>query len=191
MSKIPLANVDRRGVLKCLAGAGAGIVWSVSGGVPQALGLGEANAAEATKGADFTFVQISDTHIGFKAEANPDANATLTLALERIGKLPKQPAFMLHTGDVTHLSKPEAFETAEQMLKSTKLDTHYVPGEHDVIGDDGKQFFARFVKEATPGGWYSFDHGGVHFVALINVIGFKPGAGGTSGPISWPGWSRI
>jgi Icc protein len=180
-------DASRRGVLKCLAWAGTGLVWTVSGGVPRALGLGVAEAAEAPAGADFMFVQISDSHIGFKADANPNPNATLQAALDRVAKLPKKPAFMLHTGDVTHLSKPEEFDTAEQILKGAKLDTHYVPGEHDVIGDDGKQFFGRFAKEATPDGWYSFDHGGVHFVALINVMGFKPGAGGTLGAeqIAW------
>jgi 3',5'-cyclic-AMP phosphodiesterase len=182
------AEFDRRGLLKCLAWAGTGIVWTVSGGVPRALGLGgEANAAEAGKATDFTFVQISDSHIGFKADANPDPNGTLQLALDRIAKLPKKPAFMIHTGDVTHLSKAEEFDTADQIIKGAKLDTHFVPGEHDVIGDDGKQFFSRFAKGATPGGWYSFDHGGVHFVALVNVMGFKPGAGGNLGAdqIAW------
>jgi 3',5'-cyclic-AMP phosphodiesterase len=181
MVEISSNKLNRRGVLQCLAWAGTGLVWSVSGGVPSALGLGEAHAVEAQKAADFTFVQISDSHIGFKGEANPDPNATLQQALDRLAKLPKKPAFMLHTGDVTHLSKPEEFDTADQILKSAKLDAHYVPGEHDVIGDDGKQFFGRFAKEAAPGGWYSFDHGGVHFVALINVMGFKPGAGGSLG----------
>jgi 3',5'-cyclic-AMP phosphodiesterase len=173
------AGQSRRGVLKCLAWAGTGIVWTVAGGVPRPLGLGEALAATPADG--FTFVQISDSHIGFNKEANPDPNATLQAALDRIAKLPKKPAMMIHTGDVSHLSKAAEFDAAEQLMKSVKLDTHYVPGEHDVIGDDGKQFFARFAKEATQGGWYSFDHGGVHFVALINVMGFKPGAGGTLG----------
>jgi 3',5'-cyclic AMP phosphodiesterase CpdA len=168
-------------MLKCLAWAGTGLVWTVSGGVPRALSLGEAAAAEAPKGADFAFVQISDSHIGFKADANPDPSGTLQQSLDRVSKLPNKPAFMLHTGDVTHLSKPEEFDTADQILKGAKHDIHFVPGEHDVIGDDGKQFFSRFAKEATPGGWYSFDHGGVHFVALINVMGFKPGAGGNLG----------
>jgi 3',5'-cyclic-AMP phosphodiesterase len=180
-------NTSRRGLLKCMAWAGTGLVWTVSGGVPRALSIGEAAAAEAPEAADFTFVQISDSHIGFKTDPNPDPNATLQLALDRIAKLPKKPAFMIHTGDVSQLSKTEEFDTAEQIIKGAKLDTHYIPGEHDVIGDDGKQFFARFAKEATQGGWYSFDHGGVHFVALINVMGFKPGAGGTLGDeqIAW------
>src|ERR1700730_116891 len=171
------AGTSRRGVLKCLAWAGTGIVWTVSGGVPHALGLGEAFAAAPADG--FTFVQISDTHIGFHLEANPDPNATMQAALDRIAKLPKRPAMIIHTGDVSHLSKATEFDTAEQILKGVKLDTHYVPGEHDVIGDDGKQFFARFAKEANTGGWYSFDQGGVHFVALNNVQNFeKDGAGG-------------
>ncbi len=124
-------------------------------------------------------MQISDSHIGFNKEANPDPNATLQAALDRIAKLPKKPAMLLHTGDVTHLSKPEEFDTAEQIMKGAKFETHYIPGEHDVIGDDGKQFFARFGKQATPGGWYSFDQGGVHFVGMVNVLTFeKAKAGG-------------
>jgi 3',5'-cyclic-AMP phosphodiesterase len=176
----------RRGLLKCMAWAGTGIVWSVVGGVPRGLGLGGAALAEPASG--LSFIQISDTHIGFKAEANPDPNATLQQALDRIAKLPHKPAMMIHTGDVSHLSKAEEFDTAAQILKGAKLDTHFVPGEHDVIGDDGKQFFGRFGgKEAAPGGWYSFDEGGVHFVALVNVLGFTPGSGGTLGKeqIEW------
>jgi 3',5'-cyclic-AMP phosphodiesterase len=174
---------NRRGLLKCMAWAGTGIVWTVSGGVPRALGLGgAASAAEMGKGKDFTFVQISDSHIGFNKEANPDPNATLQAALDRIAKLPTKPSMLLHTGDVTHLSKTEEFDTAEQIMKGAKFETHYIPGEHDVIGDDGKQFFARFAKGANPGGWYSFDQGGVHFVGLVNVLTFektKAGALGT------------
>jgi 3',5'-cyclic AMP phosphodiesterase CpdA len=166
--------------MKCLAWAGTGIVWSVAGGVPRAMNLG--GAAFAAPASGFTFVQISDTHIGFKADANPDPNATLQTALDKIAGLPNKPAMMIHTGDVTHLSKPEQFDTADQLLKGAKLDAHFVPGEHDVIGDDGKMYFARFgAKGAAEGGWYSFDQGGVHFVGLMNVIGFGPATGGTLG----------
>ena len=174
------AGTSRRGLLKCLAWAGTGIVWTVAGGVPRPLGLGEAFAAPPADG--FTFVQISDSHIGFNKEANPDPNATLQAALDRIAKLPKRPAMLIHTGDVSHLSKAAEFDTAEQIMKGVKLETHYVPGEHDVIGDDGKQFFARFAKEATPGGWYSFDRGGVHFVGLVNVLTFEKAKAGGFGP---------
>jgi Icc protein len=170
----------RRDLLKCMGWAGGGIVWSVVGGVPRAVGLG--GSALAAPAGGLAFVQISDSHIGFKAEANPDPNGTLQLALDKIAALPAKPAMLIHTGDVTHLSKPDQFDTADQIIKGAKLDTHYVPGEHDVIGDDGKMFFARFgATGAAPGGWYSFDQGGVHFVALVNVIGFGPATGGTLG----------
>jgi Icc protein len=179
-------QIGRRGVLKCLAWAGTGIVWSVSGGVPRGFGLG--GAALAAPADNFSFVQISDSHIGFKQEVNPDPGATLQLALDRVAQLPKPPQLLIHTGDVTHLSKPAEFDAAQQILKGIKLDARYIPGEHDVIGDDGKEYFARFgAKDAASGGWYSFDQGGVHFVALINVLGFKPGSGGNLGAdqIAW------
>jgi 3',5'-cyclic AMP phosphodiesterase CpdA len=169
-------GTSRRGLLKCMAWAGTGIVWTVAGGVPRPLGIGAALAAPTD---EFTFVQISDTHIGFHLEANPDPSATMQAALDRIAKLPKRPAMIIHTGDVSHLSKAADFDAAEQIMKGAKFHTHYVPGEHDVIGDDGKQFFARFAKEAKPGGWYSFEQGGVHFVAMNNVQNFeKDKAGG-------------
>ena len=174
----PNPGTSRRGLLKCMAWAGTGIVWTVSGGVPRGLGLGEAFGAPMD---GFTFVQISDSHIGFNKEANPDTNATFQAALDRITKLPKQPAMVIHTGDVTHLSKPAEFDTAAQILKAVKQDIHYVPGEHDVIGDDGKQFFERFAPKRDTGGWYSFDQGGVHFVGMVNVLTFETAKAGGFG----------
>jgi 3',5'-cyclic AMP phosphodiesterase CpdA len=180
------AVTTRRGLLKCMAWAGTGIVWTVAGGVPRGLSIGEALAAPMAHG--FTFVQISDTHIGFDKEANPDPKATMSEAIAKIGKLSTPPAMVIHTGDVTHLSKPAEFDTAAQLMKGVKQDVHYIPGEHDVIGDDGKQFFAGFGgKGAAPGGWYSFDQGGVHFVALVNVLTFattKAGSFGTE-QLAW------
>jgi 3',5'-cyclic AMP phosphodiesterase CpdA len=176
----------RRDLLKCLAWAGTGVLWTVSGGVPKGVNLG--GGALAAPAGGFSFVQISDTHMGFKAEANPDPNATLQAALDKIAALPQKPALMLHTGDVTHLSKAAEFDTADQIIKGAKLDTHFIPGEHDVIGDDGKGYFERFgAKDAASGGWYSFDQGGVHFVGLVNVMGFKPATGGSLGKeqIAW------
>ncbi len=173
------AGTSRRGLLKCMAWAGTGIVWTVAGGVPRGLGLGGEAFGAPMDG--FTFVQISDSHIGFNKEANPDTNATFQAALDRITKLPKQPAMVLHTGDVTHLSKPEEFDTAAQILKAVKQDIHYVPGEHDVIGDDGKQFFERFAPKLKTGGWYSFDQGGVHFVGMVNVLTFETAKAGGFG----------
>jgi Icc protein len=170
----------RRGLLKCMAWAGTGIIWSVAGGVPRGIGIGGTALAAPVEG--FSFVQISDSHIGFKAEANPDPNSTLQAALDKIAALPQKPAMLIHTGDVTHLSKPEEFDTADQIIKGAKLDTHYIPGEHDVIGDDGKMFFDRFGATGRgQGGWYSFDQSGVHFISLVNVFGFAPATGATLG----------
>jgi Icc protein len=181
-------HTSRRSLLKCLAWAGTGIVWTVAGGAPKGVGLGLGGEARAAEDKGFTFVQISDSHIGFKGPANPDPVATLREALGRIAALPQRPAMMIHTGDVSHLSKPAEFDMAQQVLSEAKLDIHFIPGEHDVIGDDGKEFFQRFGGTGrTPGGWYSFDAGGVHFVALVNVLGFKPGSGGVLGKeqIEW------
>lgn len=186
MDTINSTTQTRRGLLKCMAWGGTGILWTVSGGVPRSVGLG--GPALAAEAGGFSFVQISDTHIGFKNEINPDPAGTLKTALGKIAALPAKPAMMVHTGDVSHLSKPEQFSTAYDLLSSTRLDTHYIPGEHDIIGDDGKAFFAKFgARGATEGGWYSWDQGGVHFVALVNVLGFTPGTGGTLGAaqIEW------
>jgi 3',5'-cyclic-AMP phosphodiesterase len=180
---------SRRGLLKCMLwGAAGGVLWTVGGGVPRAIQLGgEAMAATPPAPGDFTFVQISDTHVGFHGAANPDPNGTLQQALARIAQAPTRPAMMVHTGDVTHLSKPEEFDTAQQLLKGAGLDTHFIPGEHDTLVDEGKPFFERFGAKSGTGGWYSFDQGGVHFVALVNVLNLRPGGLGYLGPeqLAW------
>lgn len=175
---------SRRGMLKCMAWAGTGVVWAMVGGVPRAFNLGDA-AAAATGG--LSFVQISDSHIGFNKPANPDVAGTLQEAIGKIGALPAQPRFMIHTGDITHLAKPEQFDQAAQIIKSAKLPVQYVPGEHDVLGGDARAFLERFGKGATGSGWYSFDEGGVHFIGLVNVLNFKPGGLGNLGAeqIAW------
>src|SRR5258707_2568698 len=165
-------GIDRRGALECMIWAGTGVLWTMVGGVPRSsslLGISEAKAQAAT---GFTFLQISDSHIGFKAPANPNPMATLEEAIAKIGALPQKPAFMLHTGDITHLSKPEEFDNADQAITKARLDTFYVPGEHDVVDADlGKAYMERYGKrvQAKGTGWYSFDKNGVHFVGLVNV----------------------
>lgn len=168
--------VNRRGLLKCMAWAGTGVVWTVSGGIPRTMGLiGEASATEAAQG-QLTFVQISDTHIGFHLAANPNPTGTLTEAIARIKAMPKEPAFLVHTGDISHLSKEEEWDTAEQVIKGANKQVYYIPGEHDVADvGNGSAYFARFGKGTQGRGWYSFDIAGVHFVALINVFDFSPG----------------
>jgi 3',5'-cyclic AMP phosphodiesterase CpdA len=173
----------RRDFLKCMAWAGAGTLWFMQGGVLQARALTDAGSPDAALDeATFSFVQVSDSHIGFTKAPNPDVTGTLKAALDRINAQPTQPDFVLHTGDLTHLSRPDEFETVGQLMRGLRAQrAFYVPGEHDVIGDNGAEFFRRFGEKATSGGWYSFDHRGVHFVALINVLNLKAGGLGFLG----------
>jgi len=176
-------GVDRRGFLKCMAWAGTGVLWTMTGGILKSQPLGRASdAAALAAGADLSFVQISDSHIGFNKEANKDVAATLREAVAKINALPKAPSFMLHTGDLTHLSEAEEFDTLDQILKGCKTrQVFYVPGEHDVINDNGKQYRERFGKGSKGSGWYSFDQKGVHFVGLVNVLDIKEGGLGILG----------
>jgi 3',5'-cyclic-AMP phosphodiesterase len=171
-------TLNRRRLLRCAAWGGAGVVWALKGGVPRSLSLMDAVAAAET--ADLKFVQISDSHIGFNKDANPDPNATLVAAIDKVTALPSRAAFMLHTGDVSHLSKPEEFDTARQIIGASGLDVHYVPGEHDVLIDNGKDFFARF-NGAADRRWYSFDALDAHFIALVNVLDLQAGGLGRLG----------
>ena len=174
-------GTSRRGALECMVWAGTGILWTLAGGVPKSLGLaGEAMAA--TPANALTFLQISDSHVGFDKPANPNALGTLTEAIGKINALPQRPAFMIHTGDITHLSKPAEFDNADQVIKGAKLDVHYVPGEHDIIDEgQGKAYLDRYGKGAKGAGWYSFDQDGVHFIGLVNVVDLKAGGMGNLG----------
>jgi Icc protein len=139
-------------------------------------------AAAAVGSSDLSFIQISDSHMGFDKAANPDVVSTLQAAVDRINSAPIQPEFLLHTGDISHLSKPSEFDSVDEVLKGAKRgQVFYVPGEHDVLGDDGKQYLARYGKGTKGGGWYSFDKKGVHFVGLVNVLDLKAGGLGTLG----------
>ncbi len=169
-------GVDRRGFLKCMAWAGTGLVWTAGGGVLSSRAFGEA-PARAQVG-DFTFVQISDSHIGFSKETNKDVTATLQETVAKINALPQPPDLLIHTGDLTHLSKPGEYDTVAEVLKGAKVSqVYYVPGEHDVFVDDGKQYLRRFGKGTTGAGWQSFDHKGVHFIGLVNVMSLGLNAG--------------
>jgi len=174
-------GIDRRGFLSCMAWAGAGLVWTFSGGVATSRLFGA--TGQAGQSADFSFVQISDSHIGFDKPANADVTATLQAAIDKINALPHEPDMILHTGDLSHLSKPGEFDTLNQVLKSAKAkQVFYVPGEHDVSVDNGQQFLERYGKGTKGAGWHSFDHKGVHFVGLVNVVDLKAGGVGTLGP---------
>src|SRR2546426_3394234 len=174
-------DIDRRGFLECMAWAGSGLVWVLSGGVLSSRDL--ADAAETPSiGGDFSFVQISDTHIGFNGEANKNVLGSLQQAIDRVNALRPAPELVLHTGDLTHGQKPGAFDTLAEALKSVRVGrVFYVPGEHDVFADGGKEYLNRYGRGTVGQGWQSFDYKGVHFVGLVNVLTFKAGGVGALG----------
>jgi Icc protein len=167
-------GIDRRNFLSCMAWAGTGLLWTMAGGVPTSklfAATPGGQAANTQAGAGFSFVQISDSHIGFNKAANQDVTGTLKLAIDKINRLPVTPELLLHTGDVSQSSKSSEFDTAQQIIKSARVgQTFYVPGEHDTATDDGVLYRERFGKDTLGNGWYSFTHKGVHFVALNNVL---------------------
>jgi 3',5'-cyclic AMP phosphodiesterase CpdA len=175
---------SRRGALKCLAFGGAGTLFALAGGVftPIDLAVAAADRPGAARLGKPLFVQISDTHIGFNKEANPDVSGTLAQTIQLVNTMPEQPALMIHTGDITHLSKPAEFDLAQQLFSGLRTsEMHTVPGEHDTTDATVTEYFNRFGKNSDRKGYYSFDHAGVHFVALVNVLQFKPGGLGTLG----------
>ena len=175
-------GVDRRGFLKCMAWAGTGAFFLMKGGVLESHSLSRMPRLEGPSTGGLSFVQISDSHMGFNKAANPDVVGTLRAAIDKINALPARPEFMLHTGDISHLSKPEEFDTVDQILKSASpTDVFFVPGEHDVLDDDGRQYLERYGKGTRGGGWYSFDAKGAHFIGLVNVLNLKAGGLGTLG----------
>jgi 3',5'-cyclic AMP phosphodiesterase CpdA len=159
---------SRRNVLECMTWAGTGVLWTIAGGVTRSMGIIDgAIAAEAT---DFSFLQISDSHVGFSRPANPNALGTLEEAIGRVKALTVKPAFMIHTGDISHISKLKEFDDADQVISQARLDVHYVPGEHDVLDAEVKFYRERYGRGTKGTGWYSFDANGVHFIGLVNVI---------------------
>jgi 3',5'-cyclic-AMP phosphodiesterase len=176
-------GVDRRGFLKCMAWAGTGAFCIMQGGVLKSYAMsrvGELGAADLA--GELSFAQISDSHMGFNKPANTDVAGTLQIAINKLNALQAQPEFLLHTGDISHLSKPEEFDAVTQILQSSRAkDVFYVPGEHDVLNDDGKEYLDRFAKNSKGAGWYSFDKKGVHFVGLVNVMNLKAGGLGSLG----------
>lgn len=177
-------GIDRRGFLKCMAWAGTGTLCVIQGGVLKSFALSrmrEFNAAVAV--GELSFAQISDSHMGFNKPANTDVVGTLKASIDKINALPTAPEFLLHTGDITHLSKPEEFDTVDQLLKSASAkEVFYVPGEHDVTDGDGKEYLGRYGRNTQGSGWYSFEKKGVHFVGLVNVMNLKAGGLGSLGP---------
>ena len=182
MSSNQKFNPSRRGAMKCLAFGGAGTLFTLSGGILAPMDLALAAAGKGGVTGTPLFLQISDTHIGFNRDANPDVAGTLKQTIALVNAMPEKPALTLHTGDITHLSKVEEFDTAMQLLSGLKVtELHTVPGEHDVLDGHGVEYFGRFGQPSAGRGYYSFDHDGVHFIALVNVMNFKPGGLGALG----------
>src|ERR1700734_2936419 len=162
-------NADRRGFLKCMTWAGSAMVWTVAGGIPRARIIGQADAAET----GFTFAQVSDSHLGFNKPVNTNVSGTFQEALGHVTSMEDKPAFLIHTGDITHLSTAEQFDTAAQLLGTTNLQVYTVPGEHDILEDNGKSYLNHYGKGTHGDGWYSFDAHGVHFIGLVNVVNLQ------------------
>lgn len=178
---------DRRDALRCMAWAGTGALWAMSGGVASSTMLGGKRAV-ANALPSFTFLQLSDSHVGFAKPANPDARATYREAISKVIAMPEKPDFIIHTGDITQLSRDQEFDDADQILKEAGIQTFHVPGEHDMLDEgNGKAFLTRYGKGSKGAGWFSFDHKGVHFVGLVNVADLKPGGAGRLGAeqITW------
>jgi 3',5'-cyclic-AMP phosphodiesterase len=183
-------GIDRAGFIKCMAWAGTGVLWMMSGGIMKSFGMSQLidrktgllkPGLQLPKG-DFSFVQISDSHIGFNKPANPDVVGTLQAAISKINAMPVTPSFVLHTGDLSHLAQADEFDTLDQALKSIKTEKiFYVPGEHDMLNDNGKQYRERYGKGTKGDGWYSFDSNGVHFIGLVNVQNTSEGGLGVLG----------
>jgi Icc protein len=174
-------EIDRRGFLKCMAWAGTGLVWTMAGGVLSSCALPPVGSSSNTTG-DFTFVQISDSHIGFNNIPNTDVTGTFQKAVARVESLGRRPGLVLHTGDISHLSQPAQYDTVDQILTQARFDqVFYVPGEHDTFVDNGQAFLQRFGKGSTGNGWRSFEYKGVHFVGLVNVWNLKAGGFGVLG----------
>ena len=170
---------NRRKVLECMTWAGTGVLWTIAGGVPHSLGIIDGALAAEPQG--LTFLQMSDSHVGFDKPANPNVKGTLEEAIGRIKAIPTKPAFMIHTGDITHLSKEQEFDDADKIISQAKLDVHYVPGEHDIIDPEVKLYKERYGRGSKGSGYYSFDANGVHFIGLVNVANLKAGGLGSLG----------
>lgn len=151
---------DRRDFLK-LAGLGGAVLAS---------SLGPWGRAFAAAGQDFFFVQMTDSHWGFEGPPNPEAKNTLKRAVAAVNALERQPDFVMFTGDLTHAA-PDDKERHRRMAEFRSIvanlkvkDVRFIPGENDAGLDNGEMYRTLFGV-----GNYSFDHKGVHFVALDNV----------------------
>jgi Icc protein len=123
-----------------MACAGTGMIWTVNGGILSSKASGQMPNHHMGGGAGFSFDQISDSRIGFNKAANNDVAATLQQAISKINSLERTPDCLIHTGDLSYLSKPTEFDTLDQVLRSAKTwQTFFVPSEHDMLAHGRNQ----------------------------------------------------
>lgn len=166
--------MSRRQLIRHTAWFGAAVGLAVVGGEVISHVAGTAGAQHAEARPTLRFAQVSDSHIGFSGLANPNVADSFGRAIERINNLGYTPDFVIHTGDLTHLSTPEQFDHVKQMM--TRLRTPHVftvPGEHDSVDDAGQKYRSTFGAGTRGDGWYSFDIAGVHVIALVNTLNLK------------------
>jgi 3',5'-cyclic-AMP phosphodiesterase len=174
--------MQRRKFIEHVSWTGLGIAWAVgANGLFTACQVEEPTAQKSSTASPFSFVQISDTHIGFHKPANEHVTDTLQKTINAINALLAPPAFVVHTGDISHLSKPEEFDLAKQLLSQLKVPLFTLPGEHDTIGDRGKAYEEAFPRKDVREGLQSWDQAGIHFVSLTNVLDFGTTGSGKLG----------
>lgn len=167
-------NMSRRQLMRHTAWFGAAVGFAVVGGevishVADASAAGRTHARPTLR-----FAQVSDSHIGFTGAPNPDVAGTFGHAIDQINNLGYTPDFVVHTGDLTHLSAPGQFDQAKQMMTALKTPHVFtVPGEHDSVDDAGQKYRSAFGAGSVGDGWYSFDMAGVHVIALVNTLNLR------------------
>jgi 3',5'-cyclic AMP phosphodiesterase CpdA len=167
------AGMSRRQLIRHGAWFGAAVVLTVAGGEVISHVAGSASGGQQSR-PTLRFAQISDSHIGFNGPANPNVTDTFNHAIGQINSLGYTPDFVIHTGDLTHLSTPAQFDEVKQML--TRLNTPHVftvPGEHDSTDDAGQKYRQAFGAGTRGDGWYSFDVAGVHIIGLVNTLNLQ------------------
>jgi hypothetical protein len=170
-------GMSRRQLLRHTAWFGVAVVLTVTGGeVISHLGGSPvpASAAVATDPRALRFVQVSDSHLGFHGPANTDVTGSFSRAIDQVNGLEFRPDFVMHTGDLTHLSTADQFDQVRQMMRGLRTGGVFaVPGEHDSVDDHGQKYRAMFGAGTHGDGWYSFDIKGVHVIALVNTLALE------------------
>jgi hypothetical protein len=167
-------TMSRRQLIRHTAWFGAAVGFAVVGGEVISHVGGTAVAEHAQGRPTLRFAQVSDSHLGFTGAPNPNVTDTFGNAIDRINNLGYTPDFVIHTGDITHLSSPGQFDQAKQMLSGLKTPHVFtVPGEHDSVDDAGQKYRSVFGAGSRGDGWYSFDIAGVHVIALVNTLNLK------------------